>query len=116
DADRRLRSFAEYSLAVADWLRGRLGEAEQALAGLIAEQLAVGARYLAPLYRDLGQVPRARGPRGAALRTYQKAWGIPSQADSPLPLAGIAQVAMAEVLYERGELEAALKHSTQGVA
>jgi ATP/maltotriose-dependent transcriptional regulator MalT len=116
DADRRLRSFAEYCLAVADWLRGRLVEAEQALAGLIAEQLAAGARYLAPLYRDLGQVQRARGHLGAALRTYQNGWGIASQADSPLPLAGIAQVGMAEVLYERGELDAALEHATQGVA
>jgi LuxR family transcriptional regulator, maltose regulon positive regulatory protein len=116
DADRTLRFSAEYSLAVADWLRGRLVEAEQALAGLIAEHLAAGARYLAPLYRDLGQVQHARGHLGAALRTYQNVWGIASRADRPLPLAGIAQVGMAEVLYERGELDAALDHATQGVA
>jgi LuxR family maltose regulon positive regulatory protein len=115
DADRTLRFSAEYSLAVADWLRGRLVEAEQALAGLAAEQLAAGARYLAPLYRDLGQVQHARGHLGAALRTYQNVWGIASRADGPLP-AGIAQVGMAEVLYERGELDAALDHATQGVA
>jgi LuxR family maltose regulon positive regulatory protein len=115
DADRTLRFSAEYSLAVADWLRGRLVEAEQALAGLTAEQLAAGARYLAPLYRDLGQVQHARGHLGAALRTYQNVWGMATQPDGPLPPA-LAQVGMAEVLYERGELDAALDHATQGVA
>ena len=115
DADHTLRHFARYSLAVADWLRGRLAEAEQALAGLVAEQLPAGARYLAQLYHDLGQVQRARGHLGAALRTYERALGIASQAGRPLPPAGIAHVDMAEVLYERGELEAALDHATQGV-
>jgi len=116
DADRTLRHFARYYLAMADWLRGRVVEAEQALAGLAAEQVAAGARYLAPLYHDLGQVQRARGHLGAALRTYERALGIASQAGRPLPPAGIAQVDLAEVLYERGELDAALDHATQGVA
>ncbi len=116
DADRMLRFFAGYSLAMADWLGGRLVEAEQALAGLAAEQLPAGARSLAELYRDLGQVQRARGHLAAALRTYQSALGIASQAGRPLPPAGIALVDLAEVLYERGELDAALDHATQGVA
>jgi LuxR family transcriptional regulator, maltose regulon positive regulatory protein len=115
DADHTLRHFARYSLAVADWLRGRLADAEQALAGLAAEQLPAGARYLAQLYHDLGQVQRARGHLGAALRTYERALELASQAGRPLPPAGIAHVAMTEVLYERGELDAALAHATQGV-
>jgi LuxR family maltose regulon positive regulatory protein len=113
--DRMLRFQVGLYLAVADWLRGRLPEAEQALAGL-AEQLAAGARYLVPLYHDLGQVQHARGHLGAALRTYQNAVGIASEAGHPLPPAGIAHVGMAEVRYERGELDAALDHATQGVA
>jgi LuxR family maltose regulon positive regulatory protein len=116
DADYTLRHFAEYSLAVADWLGGRLVEAEQALARLAAEQLPAGARYLAQLYHDLGQVQRARGHLGAALRTYERALGLASQAGRPLPPAGIAHVDIAEVLYERGGLDAALDHATQGVA
>jgi LuxR family transcriptional regulator, maltose regulon positive regulatory protein len=116
DADRTLRHFARYYLAMADWLRGRVVEAEQALAGLAAEQVAAGARYLAPLYHDLGQVQRARGHLGAALRTYERALGIATQAGRPLPPAGIPHVDIAEVLYERGELDAALGHATQGVA
>jgi LuxR family maltose regulon positive regulatory protein len=111
-----LRSFAQHYLAMADWLRGRLPEAEQALARLAAEQLAPGTRYLAPLYHNLGQVQRARGHLGAALRTYQNALEIASQAGRPLPPAGIAHVDMAEVRYDRGELDAALDHATQGVA
>jgi LuxR family maltose regulon positive regulatory protein len=115
DADHTLRHFARYYLAMADWLRGRLPEAEQALASLAAEQVAAGARYLAPLYHDLGQVQRARGHLGAALRTYERALGIATQAGRPLPPAGIPHVDIAEVLYERGAL-AALDHATQGVA
>ncbi len=44
DADRTLHHFARYYLAMADWLRGRVVEAEQALAGLAGEQVAAGAR------------------------------------------------------------------------
>jgi LuxR family transcriptional regulator, maltose regulon positive regulatory protein len=116
DADRTLHHFARYYLAVADWLRGRLVEAEQALAGLAAEQVAAGARYLAALYHYLGQVQRARGHLGAALGTYERTFGVASQDGRPLPPAGIAHVDIAEVRYERGELDAALDHATQGVA
>jgi LuxR family transcriptional regulator, maltose regulon positive regulatory protein len=116
DADRMLCHFARSYLAMADWLGGRLVEAEQALAGLAAEQVAAGVRYLAALYRDLGQVQRDRGHLGAALRTYERTFGIASQAGRPLPPAGIAHVDIAEVRYERGELDAALDHATQGVA
>jgi LuxR family transcriptional regulator, maltose regulon positive regulatory protein len=116
DADRTLHHFARYYLTVADWLRGRLVEAEQALAGLAAEQVAAGARYLAALYHYLGQVQRARGHLGAALGTYERTFGVASQAGRPLPPAGIAHVDIAEVRYEHGELDAALDHATQGVA
>jgi LuxR family transcriptional regulator, maltose regulon positive regulatory protein len=116
DADRTLRSFAEYSLAVADWLRGRVVEAEQALSGLVAEQRAAGARYVAQLYHDLGQVQHARGRLGAALGTYRQLLEVAAAPGQPaLPAAAIAQVGMAEIYYERGELNAALDHATQGV-
>jgi LuxR family maltose regulon positive regulatory protein len=115
DADRTLGSFARWYLAVAEWLRGRLPEAEQALAGLVAEQRGAGERYFARLCYDLGQVQRAQGRLGAALGTYQQALDASGGAARLLPPAGMALVGLAGVLYERDELEAALAHATEGV-
>jgi LuxR family maltose regulon positive regulatory protein len=116
DGDRADRHRVEWYLAVADWFRGRLDQAEHALAGLVAEQRAAGEGYAAlrPAY-DLGEVQRAQGRLGAALATFEQALAIASEAGSPLPVAGIAHIGMAEVRYQRGELEAALHHATEGV-
>ena len=102
-------------LAVAEWLRGRLPEAEQALAGLVAEQRGAGERYFARLCYDLGQVQRAQGHLDAALGTYQQALDASGGAARLLPPAGMALVGLAGMLYERDELEAALAHATEGV-
>jgi LuxR family maltose regulon positive regulatory protein len=115
DADRTLGSFARWYLAVAEWLRGRLPEAEQALAGLVAEQRGAGERYFARLCYDLGQVQRAQGRLGAALGTYQEALDASGGAARLLPPAGMALVGLAGVLYERGELQAALDRASEGV-
>jgi LuxR family transcriptional regulator, maltose regulon positive regulatory protein len=113
--DRALRLLVDWYMAVGDWLHGRLPEAEDALTGLVAKQRAAGEHYLAvrPAY-DLGQVQRARGHLGAALHTYQRTLEIAVEAGRPLPPAGMAHVGLAEVLYERGELQAALNHASQG--
>jgi LuxR family maltose regulon positive regulatory protein len=114
--DRALRRLVDRFLALADWQRGRLAEAELALASQVAEQWAPSEGYLgAARYYELGQVQRARGHLGAALRTYQQALTVFSEAGRPLAPAGMAQVGMAEVLYERGELEAALAYAADGV-
>jgi LuxR family maltose regulon positive regulatory protein len=106
----------DWYLAMADWFRGRLAQAERALAVLVAEQRAAGEGYGAvrPAY-DLGEVQRARGRLGAALATFDQALAITGEAGHPPPVVGIANIGMAEVLYERGELEAALHHATEGV-
>ena len=115
--DRALRSLVQRFLAVADWHRGRLAEAERGLEGVVTEQRAAGEGQLLTVRPacELGQVRHARGYLGAAMRTYQQALEIANDADGPLPFAGMAQVGMAEVLYERGELEAAQAHATEGV-
>jgi LuxR family transcriptional regulator, maltose regulon positive regulatory protein len=115
DADRALRALVDWYLTVADWLRGRLPEAEQALTALVAEQRAAGERYFALRGYDLGQVQRARGRLTAALRTYRQVLDAASHAGRPLPPAGMAHTGMAWVLYERGELDSALRHATDGV-
>jgi LuxR family maltose regulon positive regulatory protein len=112
-----LRSLVDFYLAGADWLRGWAVTAEHALTALLAEQQAAGARYLARLCYDLGQVQRARGRLGATLGTYRRLLEVAAAPGRQALLAAtVAQVGMAEVRYERGELDAALEHATQGVA
>src|SRR5262249_51267573 len=64
---------------------------------------------------DLGRVQRARGNLDAALVTYRQALSATGSGSEP-PHLGMAHVGLAEVLYERNELAAALEHATQGVA
>jgi len=102
---------------VAEWLCGRVGQAEPALAAVVDARRAAGEGYLAVrVGYDLGQVQRAQGRLGAALGTYRQWLGPGSQADPELPHVGIAHVGLAEVLYERDDLGAAHQHATQGVA
>src|SRR5215510_12305917 len=64
---------------------------------------------------ELGQVQRAQGRLGTALRNFERTLEIATDAGRALPLAGIAHVGLAEVLYERGELDAAHRHAIEGV-
>jgi LuxR family maltose regulon positive regulatory protein len=114
--DRALCGLVDWYLAVAARQLGRLAEAEQALAGVVAQQRAAGGGFLAvrPAY-DLGQVQRARGHLRAALGTYQQTLAASSKAGQPLSPAAMAHVGMADVLYERSQLDDALEHATEGV-
>jgi LuxR family transcriptional regulator, maltose regulon positive regulatory protein len=114
----QLGSFARYHLAVADWLGGRLEAAERGLAEVVADRSAAGERYLAVRAGwDLGHLQQAQGRLGVALRTYRHGLELASEpGHPPLPAAGMAQVGLAQVLYERDELGAALEHATAGVA
>src|SRR5215472_11170718 len=117
EEDWLLRSLITWNLAAADWLRGRLAQAEHTLAEVAAERPAAGQVFLAMLVcYDLGQVQRAQGCLGAALCTYRQALQTAREAGQRLPLAGMAHVGLAEVLYERGELAAAHEHAAEGVA
>jgi LuxR family transcriptional regulator, maltose regulon positive regulatory protein len=114
----QLGAFARYHLAMANWLGGRLDEAERGLAEVVADRAAAGERYLAVRAGwDLGHVQQAQGRLGAALRTYQYGLELVTEpGHPPLPASGMAQVGMAEMRYERDELAAALEHATAGVA
>src|SRR5215469_16781889 len=116
EEDWLLRSQVAWNLAGVDWLRGRLAQAEHALAVLVAERRAAGEGYLAMrVCYELGQVQCAQGCLGAALRTYQQGLQTAGGAGQEPPFAGMAHVGMAEVLYERDELLAAHEHAAQGV-
>jgi ATP/maltotriose-dependent transcriptional regulator MalT len=113
-----LRSFVAWNQAAADWLGGRLGPAERGLAEVLAERRAAGEffeDFLAMrVCYDLGEVQRAQGNLGAALATYRQALEAAGES-SQTALTGLAHVGLAQVLYERDELAAALDHATRGV-
>ncbi len=111
-----MRSFVRWNLAGADWLRGRLGPAERDLTEALAERRAAGEGFLAMrVCYDLGQVQRAQGRLDAALATYRQALETAGEGSSEQPHLGMAHVGLAEVLYERDELAAALDHATLGL-
>src|SRR6266851_812753 len=113
-----MRSFVHWNRAGADWLDGRLGPAERGLAEVLAERRAVGALFAGFLpmrvWYDLGEVQRAQGNLDAALATYRQALDTFGES-SQTALTGPAHVGLAQVLYERNELTAALDHATSGV-
>ena len=113
-----LESITRGYLALAKWLHGELTEAERALSSAIAQAQAAGAATIAAwVCHHLGLVQRAQGRLDAAAATYQQALEITTPPGRPaLPAAGIAYVGLAEVAYQRDELNAALRDVTEGVA
>jgi LuxR family transcriptional regulator, maltose regulon positive regulatory protein len=113
--ERLLSSTAQGLLAAADWLRGQLATAEQAFVSSIAGWQA-GQPISWGVYQ-LGQVQRARGRLDAAAETYQKTLDIAAASGPPpAPPAGPAYVGLAELAYQRNELDSALWQVTEGIA
>jgi LuxR family maltose regulon positive regulatory protein len=112
-----MRSFVSWNQAGADWLAGRLEPAGRGLAELLAERRAAafitGFLPMRVCY-DLGEVLRAQGNLDAALATYRQALDAAGE-NSQTALKGPAHVGLAQVLYERDDLTAALDHATRGV-
>jgi LuxR family maltose regulon positive regulatory protein len=117
EGESMLGSTARWLLAMAEWLRGRVAEAERAFAASITGWRAAGERYSAAYgCHHLGQVQRAQGRLDAAVGTYQQALEITAAPGRPaMPAAGIAFVGTGEVAYQRNELEAALRQVTEGI-
>ena len=113
----RLSSTARGFLAVGEWLRGQLAQAERTFMSSIAEWRAAGLPTLTAwvLYL-LGQVQRAQGGLDASARTCRQALemtAVPGR--PPPPAAGPAYVGLGEVAYQRNELETALRRITEGI-
>jgi LuxR family transcriptional regulator, maltose regulon positive regulatory protein len=115
--DRVLRTFPGYHFTMADWLDGRVQEAERGLAGVVADRQAAGERYLALWAAfELGQVQRARGRLGDAMRTHRRALELAVPLGRPAPpAAGMALAGLAEVELQRDHLADAFRHATEGV-
>jgi LuxR family transcriptional regulator, maltose regulon positive regulatory protein len=118
DDEWMLDSFARAQLGSAEWLCGRLEAAESTIASSIARLLAAGVLDIVTLWSQyLGQMQRAQGHLDGALATYQRELDLATRAGQPiLPAAGAAYVGMAEVAYQRGELDTATQHLTEGLA
>jgi LuxR family maltose regulon positive regulatory protein len=122
ERDQVLRAMVDWELARARWMRGDLDGAERAMtssrwAETEAAQRAADEPYIPLILSwDLGRVQGARGRLRSALRTYRSALGLATEAGrSAASVAGIAQVGLAEVLYEQNEPSAALEHAEEGV-
>ena len=104
--------------AVAEWLHGRLAQAEDAFVSSIAARRAAGLLTMAVWAGyELSQVQRAQGRLDAAVRTSQQMLELTAPLGRPpLPAAGPAYVALAEVAYQRNELDTALRRVTEGIA
>ena len=113
----RLSSTARGFLAVGEWLRGQLAQAERTFMSSIAEWRAAGLPTLTAwvLYL-LGQVQRAQGGLDASARTCRQALemiAVPGR--PPPPAADPAYVGLGEVAYQRNELDTALRRITEGI-
>ncbi len=104
--------------AVADWSAGQAEEAERALSLITGRGQVAGQRNLIGWSAyHLGRIQCALGRLDAAQRTYERT--LESTAPHPglvLPAAGISYAGLADVAYQRNELDVALRHATEGVA
>ena len=108
---------AQRFLAVAEWLRGRLTEAERALAsGVTGWREAGHLTTTAVCWYDLALVRLAQGRLDAAMLTCEQALDSFVTSGRPLPAAGPSHVGMADIAYQRDELDAARRHATEGIA
>jgi LuxR family maltose regulon positive regulatory protein len=104
-------------LATADWLRGRLEDAERALSTSVDQWRSAGHRNLVGWgSHHLAQVQRALGRLDAAQETYRQTLAVTEIAGQPtLPAAGIAYAGLAEIAYQRNDLAEARRLITAGI-
>ena len=108
---------AQRFLAMAEWLRGRLAEAERALAsGVTGWREAGHLTTTAVCWYDLALVRLAQGRLDAAVLTCEQALDSLVTSGRPLPAAGPSHVGMADIAYQRDELDVARRHATEGIA
>ena len=118
DGELMLRSAVQGFLAVAEWLRGRLAEAEQAFASTIADWRTAGQLTTTAWgHYSLARIQRARGNLDASVATCRQDLEFTAPAGRrPYPAAGPALVGLAESSYLRNELDAAQDYVTEGIA
>jgi LuxR family transcriptional regulator, maltose regulon positive regulatory protein len=118
EGDSGLSSIIQGFLAAAEWLRGRLAEAERAWLTSFTGRRAAGLTSMAAMASyALGHVQQAQGRLDAAARSAQEVLEITAPPGRPpLPAAGPGYVALAELAYQRNDLDTALRQVTEGIA
>ena len=115
--ERMLSAVVHGFLAVAEWLRGRLTEAERAFASSVTGWREIGQlTHTAWGYYSLALLRRAQGRLDAAALTCEQALDALVTAGRPPPAAGPGYVGLAEIAYQRDELDSALRHASEGIA
>ena len=115
--ERMLSATAHGFLAVAEWLHGRLAEAERAFASSVTGWRETSQPTLIAWgCYELALIQRAQGRLGAAVLTCEQALDSLVTSGRPPPAAGPAYVGLAEIAYQRDELDLALRHATEGIA
>ena len=105
--DRLRRGSPSALLGIAAWAVGDLEAAEAALADGVAAR-SDDSRYALPASYVLGLIQVGRGELDQAQRTYQRAIAVHGEATGQqLPGLADLHVGLADVLYERNELDAA---------
>jgi len=111
------RFYARWLVTFADWIRGRSEDAERGLAAMLGEGRSAPDPYaVISSCFPLGRAQQAGGKLGAALRTYREGLRFATEVGPLLSFnAGEAHVGIAQVLYERNQLDDALRHVTVGI-
>ena len=117
EEDRALHLVSLWMLAIAEWVSGRLEDAERGFAAGVAGWRAAGQRSLAAwACHDLGRVQRAQGRLDSARAAYQQALEITAPPGrAAMPAAGIGYAGLAEIAYQRNESDAAQRLVTEGI-
>jgi LuxR family maltose regulon positive regulatory protein len=111
------RSIVALSQGIAHFARGEPVAASQALRAAIELGRAAGPTYMSlAAMMTLGHVQEMGGSLHQAVQTFRGALELPAtQGVRPVPIAGLAHVGLAQVLYEWNDLDAALGHALQGI-
>lgn len=118
DVDSVLGSVVRVHLRTIDLLSGEVRDIERDLEAHFRSLHAAGQVYLAMRAIELlGHVQRARGRLDLADETYRQGLAVAGAPDRPsVAAAGIAYIGLAQVAYQRGDLDMALKHASEGIA
>ena len=102
---------------MAEWLCGRLTDAERALASSVTGWRESGQLTLIAWgWYELVLIQLAQGRLDAAALTCEQALDSLVTSGPPVPAVGPSYAGLAEIAYQRDELDVALRHATEAIA